>query len=823
MSVTNRKMFNRAARNKVRQMGGIMASSEPLIQEVAKYQFGGNVDILSEIRNMSPEIRSAFIRSLGNPPKRTGTRSQTVVSQQPPLFSLGKTKKDILNRDYNVFEPGNTAPTTDISNVLNMNTQELLQRQNLNRIIGKAKSLGFLEKPNVSKSEVEEFVRSETGTPFFEASDAFLKSLSGPSQTRYGALGKELLKYSLLPGVATADVLKKTNEFLSEAPTGTVEGILEGKFPMPAGVDIIALGANSGLSDDRLRELGVPIDQINAMKKVREEGLGQLERKVSVVDEEAQKAEEQRLKDQLAFRKQEDIIAGRTDVDPDLARIQEQLRFRDKESKRAIEGGAPDPTQTMTEEGVKALQDQISGGRISSGTLEDGTKVQTLGVTADQGTKAKLEAESKKVLGGEGDINNVKGQVTESFKTGVGVKGAIKQFIDEFVSNAPEYKGMDKGLAIAKIGFAMAAGESPNAITNIAKALSDGADMFIEDNAKRDAFNRQVQLSALQYGLGEVGKQRAQARADARNFKTYVVGKGGYTDKNGKVYKEDEMVELSVADILKDGGKMKNLSSLTAITERRKFQLDEIELQIKKAQLKNELEGGGVDPLNYTAAVSEAEKYNKAMSIAEDSTRAIAMFDGVLKTLDDPELEFFSRGLFGGVGTAIDKGAVFFGVKVDEKFKTQKDIEDRMLQALPEITRVALGSTQSANSISDRDVLLQIIRPYFGGLIQEDDNGMFSLNLVSKERVVSKINGAIDKLLSSQVQSLQEADAIYNRLSGVRRVESTNRTGLQMIGTDLPRRAVFDLSAGAKGMVPTFDIIEKDGKTTLQLVTQGQS
>ena len=100
---------------------------------------------------------------------------------------------------------------------------------------------------------------------------------------------------------------------------------------------------------------------------------------------------------------------------------------------------------------------------------------------------------------------------------------------------------------------------------------------------------------------------------------------------------------------------------------------------------------------------------------------------------------------------------------------------------------------------------------------------MPSLVVWEVERVVSKINGAIDKLLSSQVQSLQEADAIYNRLSGVRRVESTNRTGLQMIGTDLPRRAVFDLSAGAKGMVPTFDIIEKDGKTTLQLVTQGQS
>ena len=74
MSVTNRKMFRRDARNKLRSMGGIMASSEPLIQEVAKFQFGGNVDILSEIQRMRPDIRSAFIRSLGNPPKRTGAR-----------------------------------------------------------------------------------------------------------------------------------------------------------------------------------------------------------------------------------------------------------------------------------------------------------------------------------------------------------------------------------------------------------------------------------------------------------------------------------------------------------------------------------------------------------------------------------------------------------------------------------------------------------------------------------------------------------------------------------------------------------------------------
>ena len=145
-----------------------------------------------------------------------------------------------------------------------------------------------------------------------------------------------------------------------------------------------------------------------------------------------------------------------------------------------------------------------------------------------------------------------------------------------------------------------------------------------------------------------------------------------------------------------------------------------------------------------------------------------------------------------------------------------------MLQALPEITRVALGSTQSANSISDRDVLLQIIRPFFGGMIEEDNKtGKFYVNLVSEERVRGKINGAMKTLLSSQTKALQEADSIFNSLSTIRNVESTGQTGLQFIQTHLPRRAAFDLSASQKGQMPVFDIIDIGGKKGLQL--QGQS
>ena len=750
MSVTNRKMFRRDARNKLRNMGGIMASSEPLIQEVAKYQFGGGVDILSEIRNMRPEIRSAFIRSLGNPPKRTGARSQTVVSQQPPLFSLGQTKKSIMGQDYNVFEPGLTEPT-DLSRIsgqnfqtqkaFDINTQELLQRQNLNRIIGKAKSLGFLEKPTVSKSEVEDFIRSETGTPFFEASDAFLKSLSGPSQTRYGVLGKELLKYSLLPGVATADVLKKTNEFLSETPDSTVEGILAGDVPLPAGVDIIALGANSGLSDDRLRELGVPIDQINAMKKVRTEGLGELERKVSVVDEEAQEAEKERLKEQEAFRKQEDIRVGRIDVDPEAARIQEQLRFRAEEDKTKDQYFQGEPSKTPDPNRREKPESFPETG--------------TLGVTLDQGIEAKLDAESKKVLDGEGNVDNVKNQISDVVKTGVGTKGALKQLMKEFTDNAPEYKGLDRGLAIAKIGFAMAAGESPNAITNIAKALSDGADMFIADKAKRDAFNRQVQLSALQYGLGEISKQRTQARADARTFTEFAVGDKPVTWK-GTTYQPGQSIRISNQDYFNNGGKLPpGLISEKLLTANQSAL--NARLKNNAALSKKLLEMKSMTITEQKAFVDDFAALHRKASQAET---AGTLIESVIKRAPDVV----------GLGPALQSaGARFtalFGYNAPAGWNTRDLTVQDLTAALQSVIPATLGETQSANSISDRDVSLLIQSFISGGIITQkgDEPGIFNFATTTQEKFINSLQNGLRAVRQAQASALTEMTAIENQM-----------------------------------------------------------
>ena len=49
---------------------------------------------------------------------------------------------------------------------------------------------------------------------------------------------------------------------------------------------------------------------------------------------------------------------------------------------------------------------------------------------------------------------------------------------------------MDKNLALAKMFFSIAAGDSPDAVTNIAKGLEQGADAFIKDKKYFSPINK---------------------------------------------------------------------------------------------------------------------------------------------------------------------------------------------------------------------------------------------------------------------------------------------------------------------------------------------
>jgi len=417
MSVTNRKMFNRAARNKVRQMGGIMASSEPLIQAVANYQLGGGVNIMTQPTNQMPVV-------IGGPRPRSKTLGEKFLEMIQPKGIPG------IARSNNVATMAGSGVGDTTSAIDSRYVDEFMD-------------------PDVTKMGKQ---IQETGGFGSLVSNTFGLSPSG--QLISGPLGER--KMGGAPSIVTGQ---------------GVEGM-----------------------DDVFKS-----QALQAQK-----------------DAEAQKLLEA-----------------------------ETIAMREAEKKTAVEGGMPDPAQTgKTDEQV--LEDALSGGRSSIDR-------QTLGVTADEGTEYEHKLATDQFRK-DGNLNNVKETVQNTVKSGVGTGGALKQLINEFTSNAPEYEGMDRGLAIAKIGFAMAAGESPNAITNIANALSQGADMFLKDDEKRRDFKRQVELAGLQYGIGELSKIRAEGRALARqdrNLKYFVAGKD--IKVNGVSYEEGSVVPISEGYIRENG------------------------------------------------------------------------------------------------------------------------------------------------------------------------------------------------------------------------------------------------------------------------------
>ena len=763
MTVTNRKMFKRDARDKVRQMGGIMSSSAPLIEEVARFQFGGNINLIPSIVQGGGSFPGPGKAPPGGPPYATAI--------DPQRTFMGVKLPDFIKTDSNI----NT-------NMPNYNIMGNPGGANINLL------------PTVA----------ETGDTFTES----LEKVDPESDTIEGKAKKGLINFgeyaqtnpaeaasflglSIIPGAVVYKGLKYTPQMF-----GGLKNILFGSKVRTAGTLSTAGGATY-----------VAQDEINEFLK--EDGLSKL----------YQKGQEQLKK------LPENITQGKKVVDEFLGIEGPDAKTSQDPGQLGLKG--PDAKANLTPsnevaEIIKKAQATTKDGPQYPEQLGDNLKtldpnrrakpeslpgtadrLGTLGVTADESAEFEGKAVNEKIKNGEADNSAAQKLVEKVINNGVGTKGLMKQTIDEFMGNVEEYKGMDRGLAIAKIGFAMAAGKSSNAITNIAEALSQGADMFIKDDAQRDAWRRQVNLAAVQYGMGEVSKAKTQARADARNFESFVVGKGGYTDRNGTFHKEGKMVELSMAERLRDASKMNNLESLTAIKEKSTLYVNEMKEKVAELEL---LKAMGSDTevfkegLTSDKAVERITEYTDIIGQAEDATRAEYLFKYVRELITDEKTGPFRAGAKGAAGTALTKFYTLLGLKPDKTWATQELAESAILGAMGDITSIILGKTQSANSISDRDVLFNIIRPYMGGLVKKDSDGNFSINLAAEPVVLDQIDLALSKIGTAKNQALNKSDVLYHTFSKIPQVKGTRSSLLDFMNpATIQRRQAFGAIGSGKG------------------------
>jgi len=334
----------------------------------------------------------------------------------------------------------------------------------------------------------------------------------------------------------------------------------------------------------------------------------------------------------------------------------------------------------------------------------------------------------------------------------------LADFMQEFTAAAPEYEGTNKNLMLAQIGFAIAAGESPDAMQNIANGLLAGSEAMIKDKAAKAEFDRQLKLSAMQYGLQETGKQRARAE-QALSFVALED-----TVYKGRKVKAGTPVYIPYGEIEKNGGVVPSgfgdSSTVTAINERAKAVVEALE-EARKENL-----------LDDTFAESQREKFSRAASTAISAERGLGyMESAILKVAEDGNI----TGLEGTADNFVAKVAAAAGLSdVNAQFNNREEVQGLVKKAFQNLIPAALSGVQTANSISNRDI--EILADAYVNSMLED--GVFSMATITEDKLLNSMKGAVDLLESERQQSLVDMRTIEGTL-----VDRTLRSGAE--GTSL--------------------------------------
>ena len=324
----------------------------------------------------------------------------------------------------------------------------------------------------------------------------------------------------------------------------------------------------------------------------------------------------------------------------------------------------------------------------------------------------------------------------------------IADFMQEFTSAAPKYEGTDKGLLLAQIGFAIAAGESPNAMQNIANGLLAGSDMLLKDKAAKAEFDRQLQLNALQYGLEGAANEREKGKPALQFIATKDM------TWKGRPVKEGSPVYLSYKDIADAGGVVPDglVDAATSAALIEKTQ------GVTKAY-QDAYDRGVIDDTELRLAT---EGYADQASRVAKSQRALDYFEKTLFKLGEEGNLTGIEGSFQKLVGKLGNAAGFTAKDLDVLAKSGDAAEMEELLYRGVINTVpAVVEGQSANSISDTDVRLAM-----KGLVDlAISQGSFSSLFTSEEKVMRQIQDSMNMIAGNRQRAFAEMSAIEARLA----------------------------------------------------------
>ena len=719
MNVLSRKMFQKArsrpARDALNKAGGIMSSSPELMDTVQMFQSGGNVFSLTGQRQFGSDGVTQRIPTQPFPEIDFTDIQMTA----PKLTTMPPMKKGVA---YG----GPFGAVAFEKQLLNLQKQSSL----------------YPDKPFVGKIEDPE----GKGFPVFEGGklQGFTTAMEFEVKDKPGPFNSNEAYQKGLESLVTNRQMKPSDylpNFYSPEPKATVGGeIAEGLksvASVPGGIvssvaDLTdtVLGAPGRLDLDKVTPTGVELADLTGSGVGREDTpfrRGEITKGAPLAGMIEEQRQEQERTDRV-LGEQDRMQQGQINVDPASSGIQAEIEALNiaMQDKKAMQNRKTDPSLIEQENrGYNAMLDtmtqaerdaDITADAATTGEEGDlGREEPTADVDKNQVSDVDLDIIREEGLMQQGQISRSGENLANSVETGNkdALTSQLKDLMAQFTSNAPKYEGIDKGMAMMKIGFAMAAGKSPYAMQNIANALSSGADMFIKDKSKKDAFNRQVELSALQYGLGEIGKDKAQARADDRNFQQFV-------DENG------EPVLIPLSKIMESDGLLPKglqykdtyLQGVKAGSERAKL--------IRKA-----LEGSVMSSSDQR---KELELYEGSVLDFQQSRNMSALTKKMIAKVASEGSEITSIGA--AFGDLANKALVAGGFKPNKSWSSLAEFQSDLRLSFQALIPQKLGKTQSANSISNRDVDL-LAKALFGTNALE--GGSFSMVGMNNDVLTSKL------------------------------------------------------------------------------------
>jgi len=495
MNVLNRKMFaNRDARRKLSNMGGILASSPELMSTAQMFANGGPAvvktktvivgDPLGGVRYDLYSDGSAIMLS-------TGRRIDPSNASNVSLLQMLQTLPDVTNTSISQPVEETNIPKLDTTPILNKSLLPIRDsRQELQETIDSGTKLV----PGVNvPGPSEQFVMDKT-SPNYTARD--------PSEISELEINE---KGEVKPMTRTQAMVKS------------------GQLPDSSNIE----DKPGTLTDDLQRFL---IDKTNVL---RAGGIDYGNRPVST---------------ETADRINQRFVASPLDSDMSTATANKNTSTDTDKVETATD------TPYYVSPGVKAIKGFFGIGNDEKKEEEKKTtETKEVDIADDADADADLDRPGERsftpgeddtiaaleeiATGGGSSEEKVEKIRKEVFGPGVDSKTAIAQYQTKFNDILGEDRDLneEKWHTLAMIGFAIAAGEDSNALTNIANGLLEGTKMARAARATRQARKDKINMLALeQFFADERLRQELTGRENVANIQASARGKDYLETSDGR-------------------------------------------------------------------------------------------------------------------------------------------------------------------------------------------------------------------------------------------------------------------------------------------------